>query len=200
MHNALPAVAVAITTDPDTGVTCALFTNIRDGADFAQLVCREMMYAFIRTYSSYLRGRHLNDTNIFAGFNVQIAEIIRNSVKPVINALHEARGVIACLLLVGDTIAHCTSDVDQVGLLAHYQALQTAADNVLGLRGDFGTSVSLVSQRTVVSLHRVIGRVSFVVMYKSSVQSEWIQPRIDKAVGLVEKILSLTANLQGGVV
>jgi hypothetical protein len=78
-------VAVTIVVNTGAKVFCALFHDRDDGRAFGRLICSELLYAFTQEFSSDLskdfHGRNLKD---FHGFNYKIADIIRNSVKPVL--------------------------------------------------------------------------------------------------------------------
>ena len=79
------AVAVTIVVNNGAKVFCALFHDRDDGRAFGRLICSEILYAFTQEFSSDLskdfHGRNLKD---FHGFNYKIADVIRNSVKPVL--------------------------------------------------------------------------------------------------------------------
>ena len=76
-------VAVTMVTDDTTKVFCALFHDCEDGAIFGRLVCSEILHAFTEEYAANLTNPHRTMKD-FAGFNNRIADVIRNSVKPVL--------------------------------------------------------------------------------------------------------------------
>lgn len=99
---------VSISTSAEARVSCAVFHDAEDGAEFGSLLSREMLVAFVRTYQHELAASAPNATTTgggtlpsggasgttgtgifamdhFSDFQSKIADTIRNSVKPLLD-------------------------------------------------------------------------------------------------------------------
>jgi len=189
----LSNVGCAISTNSGAKIICALFHDVKDGAEFGRLICGEILSTFIQNYSSKfpLEGK-LNIQEQFSDFNSKIAEIIRNSVKPVLDRLRVKRGIVNCLLTSGDSLHYSTDEVDKLGVLANHQALVGYAHEIMAVQSDLPLQITLTSKDTSLVLHR-IERASLVVVYHKGVDC---RPDIEHTAQLLKKVLVMASNLQ----
>lgn len=83
-----------------------------------------MLSAFTQEYSSSDFGQFGTNLKDFHGFHDKMAEVIRNSVKPVLMKLQDQRGIMKVLLVTDDGVVISPStDVDQLSLLANIQTV-----------------------------------------------------------------------------
>jgi len=190
----LSTVGVAVCSNPACKVICALFYDIEDGHEFGKLIASEILHSFVSTYAN--DGKiDPNEQDEFAAFNYKISETIRNAVKPVLDNLHQQRGITLALLTSGDAITHSTLDVDKIGVLANIQALLNVSGEIMNAKNDSLSRIVLKGDRTSVMLIR-IERTSLVVVCKNSVKQEIIDTEINKAVSLLHKVIVVASNLQ----
>lgn len=133
-----------------------------------------MLSCFVEEYQEdmgALVGRNLKD---FQGFHHRIADVIQNSIKPVLvggersfqeimkstNHSHillvqAQRGVQKALLVTEDTIVSPSSDVDQLGILANLQAFLGFSTDIMGFVEEEGSSVVLDGPASRILLYRI---------------------------------------------
>eukprot|EP00455_Lapot_gusevi_P041811 TRINITY_DN4890_c0_g5_i1.p1 TRINITY_DN4890_c0_g5~~TRINITY_DN4890_c0_g5_i1.p1 ORF type:complete len:250 (+),score=51.87 TRINITY_DN4890_c0_g5_i1:139-888(+) len=190
----LSNVAIAVVSNIEAKVTCAVFLDRDDGCSFAKLITRELLYAFIQQFSTVLEKGVLSLAD-FSGFNAKITEVIRNSVRPVLDHLQQQRGIQMALLVSGDTIIHSTAEVDKVGVLANLQALLGLATDLMYLKNDVPLSITMHSRRSRLVIRKV-ERSILVVVCKTSANQKKCDEVISKAARLTQRILILVSNLQ----
>jgi hypothetical protein len=120
----LSNVSISIITNEGAKIFCALFYDKDDGIIFGRLLCNEILNAFTQEYSSDFTqfGRNLKD---FYGFHKKIPNIIRLSVKPIIQQLAISDESICKAVLVNDREIIDISGVrvDQLSVLANLSSL-----------------------------------------------------------------------------
>jgi len=175
-------------------IFCAIFVDVTDGMDFAKLLAREILDAFAQMYSSELDGK-VSSPDLFTGFNGKIAEVISNSVRPVLDALQDQRGIKMALLVSGESLKHATSEVDKLSVLANHSALLNVAAEIMNVENDLPLSLSLKTKATTLFLQR-IERSSLVVIYKNNIDEQMCLQAIEKSARLLKSVLILNNNLQ----
>jgi hypothetical protein len=189
------SVALSVTINAEARVMCALVTDLVDGAYFSELLSSEILGAFVSTYEKRLSDSdQVNNTDAFSDFNVQISEVIRNTVGPALEHLQTQKSIVTALLIQGDVVAYSTNDVDQVGILANHDALVRSSTDVLGPRNDETESITLTGMKTTITIRRFMAS-SLVVMFKNSITDTGLAD-IEKAAAVIHKLLSNAANLQ----
>jgi len=192
---ALSTVGVSIQTNVNARVTCALFHDINDGQDFGKLIATEILNAFISMYSAQLEEKTPNAVDSYSDFHLKITEVIRNSVRPVLESLAEQRGIDLCVLTSGDSVMHATGDIDKLGVLANHQALWGSATDIMASKNDVVSGITLKGLQTTTVLKR-LERSSLIVMYSNNVNSGVCDNEISKAARLLGRILNMLSNLQ----
>jgi len=175
-------------------VTCALFHDLVDGPDFGKLICTEVLHSFVRTFSAQLEEK-VTSPDLFLSFNQKIAEVIRNSVRPILDLLQEQRGIEKAVLLSGDAILHSTVDIDKLGVLANHQALLGVSTDIMASKNDVPLSIVLKGEKKTTVLRR-IERSSLIVQYSNTVNPVLCDQDIDKAVKLLQRVLNMLSSLQ----
>jgi len=192
---ALSNVGVAIHSNAGARVTCVLFFDITDGEDFGKLIAGEILNAFVSTYDSTLEEKKISP-DAFNDFGQKLTEIIRNSVRPVLDNLQQQRGIECCVLVHGDNILHSTqADVDKLMLMANHQALLGAATDIMASKNDITLGITLKGARTTTVLRR-IERASLLVLYSNAVNSARSDAEINKAARILSRVLNMLSNLQ----
>jgi len=190
----LKNVCLAVSCDATHKVCCALFCDAKDGAEFSQLICKELLECFIETYATQLEQKQQSNIDAYADFYVKIAEVIRSAVRPVLDQFQAStRGILQAVIITGDTIVHSTVDVDKLSVLANHQALLALASDTMACKNDVANTLELKGDMTTVWLQR-IERSSFVVMYRNNVPS--CRAEIAKAAVLLKQVLVTASNLQ----
>lgn len=192
----LSTVGVSIVSNKIARVSCALFYDIEDGHEFGQLISEEILHAFVATYTSASEEK-INPNNVeeFSGFNMKIAETIRNAVRPVLEQLALQRGIQVACLIQGDTITHSTADVDKIQILANIQPLIGVSTDVIAVKNDLPQRLVIRGERTTVVVVRIEGT-SLVVVGRNSAKNEMQEAEIDTAARLLQKVLAISSNLQ----
>jgi hypothetical protein len=192
--------ALSLVSDPTFKITCAVFTDVSYGSEFTRLLCREILQGFVSSYKTTLQGGNLSGSlEVFQTFNVQISEIIRGSVKPVLEGLDHTRGVTMCALVSHESVLHSTSDMDKVGLLAYHQVLLRTGSGLLrqvSTEDDAPLYIRIQGDKTTLDMYR-IDWAYLIVQYKNAVNSKLVQNAVSQRATLLAQILTLTANLQG---
>lgn len=120
----LSNVSISIITNEGAKIFCALFYDKDDGIIFGRLLCNEILNAFTQEYSSDFTqfGRNLKD---FYGFHKKIPNIIKHSVKPIMQQLAASDESIHKVVLVSDReiIDISGARVDQLSVLANLSSL-----------------------------------------------------------------------------
>jgi hypothetical protein len=176
-------------------LTCVVFHDSSDGAEFGRLMAQELLFSFTNSYSSELQDSKVNSPDLFSEFNGKIASIIRNSTRPVIDALADQKGISLVLLTTSDHIVHSTSEVDNLAVLANHQALLNVATDLMAAQNDVPLSLTLKARKTTLFVQR-IERATLVVVYKNSVDIAALQKEIDKTAHLLRKVLVMASNLK----
>lgn len=130
----LSNVALTIVRDDVAHVFCALIHDRDDGVGFGRLIANEILSAFIEEYSGDLRSASGHNLKDFNGFSARIAEVIRNSVRPVLAKLQTAHGVLKAVLVAEDSILQSAGEdqLDQLAVLSNLQATLNFANLALG--------------------------------------------------------------------
>ena len=127
----LSNVAVTIVTDDVAKIFCALFYDREDGVVFGRLICSEILNSFTQEYSSShitQFGRNLKD---FHGFKHKMNNVIKQSTKPLMIKLESEVGISKALLIHdGEIIDTPTNPVDQLSLLANFNALMELCNEI----------------------------------------------------------------------
>ncbi|OQR90021.1 hypothetical protein ACHHYP_05870 [Achlya hypogyna] len=192
-------VAVTIVTSESARVFCALFYDVADGAKFGAFLAREILTAFVDEYASDLGniGHNLRD---FHGFHFKISEVIRDSVKPILAALQQHRGVQKAVLVTEDAVTHATVEVDQLGVLVNLQSLRNLAANMMAFVGDNAHSVTIQGARNcsiqVSSLAPT--NATLVVAYKKGPHAPHCLAAIHDAMHMLTRVCLLIKNLHHG--
>lgn len=230
-HIELTTVSLVIVMDETAKIFCAVFYDKEDGAEFGQLIASQILRSFVEDYATSLGGVGGGggagggvaedggnagggdgesgpgdvgdglDLKDFHDFHFKMAEVVRNSIRPVLDRLQSHRGVRVALLVTDDSqglqIAHATSEVDQLGVLANLQALLPAAVDIMNVVEDSPTDVWVdASQTTRILLRRMpIERRALVVVCLRSVDVKLIQQAIEEATSMVQKVCLLMSNL-----
>jgi hypothetical protein len=113
-------VSVTIVASESQRVFCALFHDRTDGFDFGKLIASELVNAFSEEYGSDIGLGH--NAKDFHGFNFKIADVIRQSVRPVLFQLQQENGVEMAAFVTETNVTHVGSrdtsaEVDQLGRL-----------------------------------------------------------------------------------
>jgi len=190
----LKNVCLAVSCDATHKVSCALFCDVSDGAEFSQIVCKELLDCFVETYATQLEQKQQSNVDVYADFYVKIADVIRGAVRPVLDQFQlSQRGIQQALVISGDTIIHSTTDVDKLSVLANHQALLALGSETMASKNDVANAVELKGDTTTVSIQR-IERASFVVVYRNNVPS--CRAEIAKTALLLKQVLVTASNLQ----
>ncbi len=120
----LSNVSISIVTNESAKIFCALFYDKEDGVIFGRLLCNEILNAFTQEYSSDFTqfGRNLKD---FYGFHKKIPNIVRQSMKPIMQQLAMSHPSIRKAVLVNDREIIDISGVrvDHLSVLANLSSL-----------------------------------------------------------------------------
>lgn len=120
----LSNVSISIITNESAKIFCALFYDREDGLIFGRLLCSEILNAFTQEYSADFTqfGRNLKD---FYGFHKKIPNIIRLSVRPIIQQLAASHDSVRKVVLVSDkeVVDMSATKVDQLSVLANLSSL-----------------------------------------------------------------------------
>lgn len=197
----LTHVAVTIVVNTGAKVFCALFHDRDDGRAFGRLICSELLYAFTQEFSSDLskdfHGRNLKD---FHCFNHKIADVIRNSVKPVLKHLQSQKGVLKALLVTEEGTVAASSlqdeDIDQLGVLANLQALTGFCTDVMTHVEDECNHFLLdSSNHTRLMVWRIQERSLLIIAVKKSVDFHKYRNAVEESLDTIEQVCLLMANL-----
>jgi hypothetical protein len=191
---------VSVVTNDVAKVNCALFYDLEDGPEFGKLIATEILLAFSDAYSADLGGI-ARDLNQFQDFQYTISSVIRNSVRPVLLALHSERGIQAAVL-VTDQATYTIKEIDQIGVQANLHALVGAATDVLtaGDLEDAPTQIFIdtgeAKTRLVVWKLQGVGATYLVVrVSKVAKMQEKVRVAIDKALTMLRKVCALSLSL-----
>lgn len=180
-------------------VTCALVVDKEDGQDFAQLIAHELLVGFLKMFQPVLEAGMISDSDVFKAFNSKVAEIIRNSVIPVLEKLQGERGIQNAVLTTGDQVLRphglASHDIDTIGVLANHQALLGKATDIMSSQNDVPLFMTIKGPRTTVCLQR-IRRSSLIVIYKNGISADSITKIISSTAALLGKVLSVAASLK----
>lgn len=194
----LSNVSVAVTQNQSAKVI--LVVDVDDGSEFSKLIANELLRTFTQRYQEELERKEPS-ADSYAGFSSQIAEIIRSSVRPILDHLTTQRGVTQATLTMAQgtssEILYATNDVDSISVLASLPRVMDHASELLGFKGDEHSTVSLKGERTMLTVHK-IGRASLIVLTKNTVKIEQQSKKeIADSVVLLRKVLITAANLTG---
>ena len=184
-------------------VSCAVFHDASDGSSFGRLMCYELWSSFHTMYHHDLQDAKVNSPDLFTEFNGKIAQVIRNTTKPIMDALSEVRGITLVLLNTTDSVTHIVpsattgggGEVDKLAVLAHHQALMGAAQDIMSANNDTPKTLTLKGKKSTTKAIR-IERSTLVVVYKNNVDAEICNKEIDKAEDLIRKVLVMASNLK----
>lgn len=127
----LSNVSISIITNEPAKIFCALFYDREDGLEFGRLLCGEILDAFTQEYSAEFTqfGRNLKD---FYGFHKKIPNIIKLSVKPIIQQLAQCHESVEKVVLVSDKelVDMSGTRVDQLSVLANLNSLIDLCTNL----------------------------------------------------------------------
>jgi hypothetical protein len=192
----LSNVSVAIESDDKGRVTCAVFHDSSDGAEFGKLMAKELLFGFVSNYIQELsQESKINSPDLFDDFNGKIAGLIRSATRPVLDSLAEIRGINLVLLNTADQLTYSTVEVDKLAVLANHQALLNVAQDLMAAQNDIPLAITLKSRRTTLFLQR-IERSTMVVVYKNSVDANQTQKEIERTAQLLRKVLVMASNLK----
>lgn len=171
-----------------------------DGQIFAKLLANETLRLFTVRFGQEIDKRVLS-VGAYAAFSGDIAEAVRNSVRPVLDDLATNRGVVLALLTTsqGNNVLHSTQDVDKISVLAHHSRLLDVASDLLSSNDkiDHHCGLSLKNGKTTLMLYR-IERCSLAVVLKNKIGTqEECMKHLEESVILVRKLLTLASNLTG---
>jgi len=125
----MSGIAVSIATDTKYKVSCSLFYEKTDGAEFGRLLASEILRAFVEEYAAQLAQISANLKD-FSGFNQRISEAIRHAIRPALSLLVSKRGINMALVVSGDAILHATQEVDRVGVVANLESLYGVSQDI----------------------------------------------------------------------
>ncbi len=191
----LATVGVAVTQNHAAKIV-AVF-DYSDGADFAKLIANEILRTFTNRYATELEHK-VSSEDAYAGFQGEIAEIIRHSVRPVLDHLASQKGVVLALLTTGqgNNILYSTQDVDKISVLAHHSRVMDLAAELMAAKDDVHLAFSLRNDKTTLTLYRV-ERSSLIVVTKNQVKLDTCRKEVEESVVLVRKVLVMASNLTG---
>mmetsp|Transcript_4997 Transcript_4997/g.7635 ORF Transcript_4997/g.7635 Transcript_4997/m.7635 type:complete len:251 (-) Transcript_4997:201-953(-) len=192
----LSNVAITLVTNDVAKVFCALFHDRDDGCAFGRLICSEILNAFTTEYSSDLTNFGLNLKD-FHGFHNKIADIIRNSVKPVLYQLQYNKGILKALLVTEDgTVASPNPEIDQLGVLANLQALTGLCTDIMANVDDDCIHIMLdSSHNSRLLLWRIQERSLLIVVVSKLVHSSKYRAALEEALDTIEQVCLLMTNL-----
>jgi len=189
-------VGIAVATH--TSCKSIIIVDSSDGADFARLICSEILRTFTFKFSSEIDCTKITTTDTYAPFTSDIPDIIRYSIRPVLDHLALQRGIAVALLISkqGTNILYSTQDVDKISILAHHSRLMDLATEVMTSAMDSLQTIAMKNNDNTIHLHR-LDRCSFIVITKNAAFSEECKQEIDDCALLLRKILTITHNLTG---
>lgn len=192
----LSNVAVTIVVNDVAKVFCALFHDRDDGCAFGRLICSEILTAFTQEFASDLNSFGLNLRD-FHGFHNKIADVIRNSVRPVLKQLQSNKGILKALLVTEDgNVASPNDDIDQLGVLANLQALTGLCTDIMATVDDDCIHIMLDStNNTKLLLWRIQERSLLIVVVSKAVPSQKYRLAIEEALDTIEQVCLLMSNL-----
>lgn len=195
----MSSLGVAVSYNTVAKVICIV--DVEDGPEFTKLIAGEILVAFSSTFMNQLEER-INLFDKFSPFNSKIGEVIRQSVRPVLENLSNQKGILLALLTSGsgDSVIYSVQDVDKISILAPHSRLLDLANDIMGNQSDAPASIEMRNEKTTLCLFRII-RSSFIVVFKNNVNSkgESCKRGIDEAAVLIRKLLVMASNLTGDV-
>ena len=145
--------SLTLSTELDFGITCALIFDIKDGLEFGQVITRQILKSFIQTYYTDIIHGNFN-INTFQTFNVQLGEIMKSCLRPVMDEFHQTtRGIICCALLINHQVYYTLGELDKVALLANITNLMEPSQDILTQYEDNLHSLQYVQKKTIIELH-----------------------------------------------
>mmetsp|Transcript_9224 Transcript_9224/g.15163 ORF Transcript_9224/g.15163 Transcript_9224/m.15163 type:complete len:248 (-) Transcript_9224:386-1129(-) len=190
----LSNVAVSIVTAEESKASCALFHDVEDGPDFGRLLAGELLRAFVTEYARDLDVQHLN-LKEFQGFSSRISEVIRNSVRPILDNLGSHRGIQMALLVTNEWQTYSTCAVDKLGVVANIQSMLNLANDLMSAGNDAPYVMTLESVRTRLLVRR-LEHGYLVVMCRKNVQFAATAVAVRAAISILDRVFLLMANLQ----
>mmetsp|Transcript_7438 Transcript_7438/g.8420 ORF Transcript_7438/g.8420 Transcript_7438/m.8420 type:complete len:247 (+) Transcript_7438:78-818(+) len=190
----LASVSVAISSAVDA--RCAVFYDVEDGASFGKLLSREILGTFLELYAEELRGSGASlALEQFGDFRAKLGPAIQGIAVPVLDQLSLQRGIEMAMLCRGDSVVHCTSEIDELELMANHHALIAVAGDMMTGQGDSSEVISLTGRRTTTVLYRV-QEASFIVVYLNSVSAALCIQHIERTVALLSTALLTSKSLE----
>jgi hypothetical protein len=189
-------VGIAVATH--TSCKSIIIVDSSDGADFARLISSEILRTFTFKFSAEIDCTNITTMDTYTSFTSDIPDVIRYSIRPVLDHLALQRGINVALLISkqGTNILYSTQDVDKISILAHHSRLMDLSTEVMTGAMDHLQSISLACSDTTVTLFR-LDLCSFIVITKNSTDSAGCRREIGHSVTLLRKILTVTHNLTG---
>ncbi|TMW67953.1 hypothetical protein Poli38472_007625 [Pythium oligandrum] len=191
----MTSVAVTIVLDETHKVFCAMFHDTAAGAAFSSFIAKEILDAFITEYGAELGsvGHNLRD---FHRFQYRIQNVVRDSAKPILRKLQQQRGILKAIYVSDEKVQFATVDVDQIGVLANFQALVNTACDTMAFVAEGVNSITIQSSRnTCTEVHSVDGSSALIVMYKKGPLATRIMSSIRESVQMLRNVSSLVRNL-----
>lgn len=197
-------------------ITGVLFQDACDSPALGRLVSTALLEAFCSMFAERLARRTASAVDAvdqFREFDFAFADIIRGSVRAVVQELKGVCGVRQVVLLRGgDVVMSAHADVDQIGLAANVQFLMDDAAVLLRARGDEAKEVELVSDDGRIVVRRMVAggdgddahgaamatqasTTTLVLVLRANIARRQAQ-LVDEYVRLVEEVALLHARLR----
>jgi hypothetical protein len=80
-------------------IGCCLIYDRSDGKQLGQLICMEVLDAFIQDYTGAMNFVGLNNTTEYKGFSKRLANVIYYSIRPIMVYLESIRGIKKALVI-----------------------------------------------------------------------------------------------------
>lgn len=194
---------VSVVTHEMAKVNVALFYDLDDGPEFGKLIATQILLAFADTYAHQLVGgaRNLND---FSDFQYKISEVIRNSVRPILEKLQQARGIQSALLVTHDSqVTYATKPIDQIGVQANLMALIGASTDTMTV-GDIEDTPTQIwidadSKTRIIIWRMAPERATLVVKVTKKTNQAKVDTAIGDALSMLRKVCMLMVSLHQSV-
>jgi len=85
----MTTVAVSLAVDTRrSGMVCAIFTDVADGADFGTMLATETLASFLESYPDLADGgkqQAIVDTSLYSSFHAKMPECLRGTAKRILS-------------------------------------------------------------------------------------------------------------------
>jgi len=156
--------SVAIVSNPDYKITCAVVYDQVDGEIFGKLIATELVESFCTQYGERLKeDEYLGNVGEFSLFNNRIGEAIKDTLQPILEWMAVQPGIHKAFLVSGDRILPNNIKVDHIAFISTYRSLLEQTHQIMAKTEEDIMEITLEAENKDISIQRIENRTLVIV-------------------------------------